>query len=335
MYGVLIASVLATIGPETTDVVQFQLVRADAEKAAGRLKILLGPDAKVTFSKVSNIVFVRAGSKGLERSKAVLKRLDAWRYHSFIWLTNVDPNLVVRIVGFAMTVESFLFNDPEVSLVVLEKSRGIFFRATEEQAKSVRWLVRQLDWLAGTVVGQARLTDADKLERETAEKGWREFFGDPPEHFVKHIKPLVEGIKKAKALTLYEGLPHQFHERQLLAKELKEQKTVKLHDFPFYEGAIAVKDDDAKKLLSLCSDLKTFGRYGGKKMCGGYHPDWYIEFKAGDDIYQVQICFGCHEARLFGPKNEVFSDLDNEALKKLAAVFVPLRKNRPKRESEK
>jgi len=50
--------------------------------------------------------------------------------------------------------------------------------------------------------------------------------------------------------------------------------TVALHDFRFYEGAIAGSDEDRKKLRALCQDLTTFGMYRGKKLCGGYHPDW-------------------------------------------------------------
>ncbi|MEI8379822.1 MAG: hypothetical protein WCJ09_06825 [Planctomycetota bacterium] len=46
--------------------------------------------------------------------------------------------------------------------------------------------------------------------------------------------------------------------------------------------------------------------------CGGFHPDWCVEFIAGQDVYQVLVCFGCREARLYGPMNEVFSDLKKD-----------------------
>jgi hypothetical protein len=85
-------------------------------------------------------------------------------------------------------------------------------------------------------------------------------------------------------------------------------------------------------LTDLCREAKSFGRYGGEKLCGGFHPDWCIEFKNGDDVYQVHVCFGCHEARLYGPKNDVYSDLNDEVLRVFKAVLSPLQKNRPRRE---
>jgi hypothetical protein len=166
--------------------------------------------------------------------------------------------------------------------------------------------------------------------REEDDRALRKVIGETPEYFEKHIKPLVSGIGKAKGVVVYEGLPHQHWERDALAKELKDKKTVKLHDFPFYDGAIRVKDEDARKLSALCGELKTFNRYRGEKLCGGYHPDWCLEFKDGAAVYRVLTCFGCREARLYGPKNEVFSDLDKEALKKFVALVSPLRKDRPR-----
>jgi hypothetical protein len=148
------------------------------------------------------------------------------------------------------------------------------------------------------------------------------------------IKPLLAGISKAKTLVVLEGLPHQSL-KEVVEKELKDKKTVKLHNFNFYAQPIAISDEDAGKLTALCRAAKTFGRYRGAKFCGGYHPDWCLEFKDGADSYRVLICFGCHEARLYGPKNDVFSDLDKDAVEQLEAILSPLHENVPKREPEK
>ncbi len=165
----------------------------------------------------------------------------------------------------------------------------------------------------------------------SAEPYNRESNGEKPEDFEKNIKPLVVGIGSAKSVSLYKGLPHQYFEKELLEQELKTQKSVMLHKFPFYDKAITPKEEDVKKLAALCGDRKTFGRYRAPKSCGGYHPDWCVEWKDGEDVYQVLICFGCHEARVYGPKNDVYSDLDDAALKKLVEVLTAYRKNRPER----
>ena len=160
----------------------------------------------------------------------------------------------------------------------------------------------------------------------------RDVSADTPENFEKQIKPLVAGIGKSPSVVIYEGLPHQRKEKELLARELKDKKTVKLHEFPFYAGGIQVRKEDAAKLSALCADLKTFDRYSGAKFCGGFHPDWCVEFKNGPEVYRVLICFGCREARLYGPMNDVYTDLTKESRDEFLNVLTPLWKNRAGKE---
>jgi hypothetical protein len=153
--------------------------------------------------------------------------------------------------------------------------------------------------------------------------------GDTRENFAKNIEPLVEGIEKARKLVIYEGLPHQHWESGLLARERKEKKTVTLHGFPFYAQPIAPRKADGKELSALGADASSFRRYSGMKWCGGFHPDWCIEWQDGATVYRALICFGCHEARLYGPKNGLYCDLDNEVLGKFGRLLKPYRKHRP------
>ncbi|HEY1861915.1 MAG TPA: hypothetical protein VGG61_16255, partial [Gemmataceae bacterium] len=85
----------------------------------------------------------------------------------------------------------------------------------------------------------------------------------------------------------------------------------------------------------LCSNGASFRKYAGPKRCGGYHPDWCLQWKDGDNVYQVLICFGCHKARLYGPKYEQWTDLTSESFKEFAEVLKPYRKNRPEPETDK
>jgi hypothetical protein len=157
-----------------------------------------------------------------------------------------------------------------------------------------------------------------------------ELQADREENFAQHIKPIVAEIKASTSVTIYEGLPHQGWEQKRLFDELATKKTVKLHDFPFYDFAITPSEADAAKLIAICGQQKTFGVYAGAKLCGGFHPDWCVEFKKDSDVYQMLVCFGCQEVRLYGPRNKVFSDLDKGTMNTLREILTPLQKNRPK-----
>ena len=132
-------------GADTPKPVVIPLVRADAEDAAGRLRTLLGPSAKVASDKETNTIFLWTDAERVARAKRLLARLDAPRYDYITRLENADPIPVARVAGTIMAALAFLGNEPAARLVPLERDRAIFFTATDAQAKCVRWLVRQLD----------------------------------------------------------------------------------------------------------------------------------------------------------------------------------------------
>jgi hypothetical protein len=158
----------------------------------------------------------------------------------------------------------------------------------------------------------------------------RETYGETRENFEKSMPPLMDAIAKSKPVALLEGLPHQLYEDELLAKELKQKKTIKLHEFPFYVESTVVNEKEAKQLRDIFSNSKNFKRFEIPKPCGGFHPDWCVVFTVDKEIYRALVCFGCHEARIYGPKNEVLTDLDEPAYKQLVAILKPNQKLRPK-----
>jgi hypothetical protein len=175
-------------------------------------------------------------------------------------------------------------------------------------------------YLAPAVLGVLLLvvpTAADEKKKET-------------DTDFKNLQPLAEAIAKADKVTLYEGLPHQVWEKELLDQELKEKQTVTDHGFPFYAGPLDLKPDDAKKLTALAADAKSFQKWSGYKRCGGFHPDYMVEWRVGKDVYRMHVCFGCHEVKVYGPKAELYCDMSDAGLHGLEAVLKPYRKNRPK-----
>jgi hypothetical protein len=93
--------------------------------------------------------------------------------------------------------------------------------------------------------------------------------------------PLVlANIPKRGDMILHEGLPSGFWEPELREQELNQKKTIKLRGYPFYEEPIALQGTDAEQFTALFSAKKSFKRYDEKKRCGGYDPEFYVEWKA-------------------------------------------------------
>ena len=139
----------------------------------------------------------------------------------------------------------------------------------------------------------------------------------------------VAALKTADQPILYEGLPHQSYERELFQKELESKKTIVLGDFPFYEKPLSLSETDAKLLTSLLCDRRCLTPSRRPKACGGFHPDFCLEWRRGDLVYHAQICFGCSDVYLIEPEAKSFWELTNDYQEKLVAVLRPYRLNRP------
>ena len=177
---------------------------------------------------------------------------------------------------------------------------------------------------------------APVMERERERLIEMFLMGDTQEHFDKNIRPLTEALAKGQALTLHEGLPHQRWEKDLLDRELKAKKSILLHHFPFYEAPIDPKPADLKKLWAISSNSQSFERYKGLSMCCVFHPDWCLEWRDGDNVCLVLICFSCSQAVLYGPTNGLRTCARvRQRAKELAEILRPYHKNRPKPEDAK
>jgi hypothetical protein len=142
-------------------------------------------------------------------------------------------------------------------------------------------------------------------------------------------RPATTSINQAKQITLYEGLPHQFYEPRALAAERKAKPTVELHGFAFYRETLDLKPGDAQQLKAILASPRSLQAFSGEKKCGGFHPDYAVEWSVGGELYRCLICFGCFEAKVHGPNGATNYDIEPGIFKRLKQLLTPYRKNRP------
>ena len=145
-------------------------------------------------------------------------------------------------------------------------------------------------------------------------------------------KSVFDGVQNATKLTLYEGLPHQLFERQELKQERASKPTIIIHHFPFYRETLDVTIDDASKVLSILGNKTSFMPFRGPKKCGGFHPDYCAEIETGTGTSHFLICFGCGEAKIYGPRGELYCDIRGAEYEQLKTLLKKYRKNRPSRD---
>jgi hypothetical protein len=141
---------------------------------------------------------------------------------------------------------------------------------------------------------------------------------------------LAKAIKRAEQVVLWEGLPHQAFEKQLLEEELKAKEVVWYHGFPFYVEPLPLKEEDGQELTSIVTNRDTFQPWSGAKKCGGFHPDYGIEWQVANVPYRCLVCFGCREVKIFGPGSEAYCDMTTLGTAELEKVLKAYHKHRPK-----
>jgi len=135
------------------------------------------------------------------------------------------------------------------------------------------------------------------------------------------------------SLIVWEGLPHPFFEPDNFKQELRKETFFVLHGYHFYRETLQTTRDDGRWLMKLLCRPTTLLGFSGAKDCGGFHPDYGIEFLRGDVRLQFLLCFGCGEAKVFGPGHEVRHDLADPAHTALRTLLQPYGSSRPTRKN--
>ena len=145
----------------------------------------------------------------------------------------------------------------------------------------------------------------------------------------KRLPSVLKVIPKTEEVVLYEGLPSDFWEPELREREASRKSTIRLHGYPFYDEPLALRPGDVEQVTALFCARGTFKHYRAQKPCGGYHPDYCVEWKTGAEVTRALICLECGEVKIFGPGAELHCDLIPEAGERLARCLKPYQKNRP------
>jgi len=86
-----------------------------------------------------------------------------------------------------------------------------------------------------------------------------------------------------------------------------------LHGFDFYTEKLTISEETVEQLSKWFSDPETFSNWSGEKKCGGFHPDYAIEWKNGSQSVLVLFCLSCHEIKAYLGGRAVRLDVNEKA----------------------
>ncbi len=143
------------------------------------------------------------------------------------------------------------------------------------------------------------------------------------------LEKILQQITDEASLAIFEGLPHQDSQSKLYKRELKSKPAVTRYGYSFYEPSVAVSGKEKDQLLKLLKKPGAFRKYGGRKFCGGFHPDYSLHWKTASGEVEMHLCFGCHEMRVYSGDLEVHADMGESTPEALKKLLNPFQNNRP------
>ena len=136
-------------------------------------------------------------------------------------------------------------------------------------------------------------------------------------------------VGKAKMITLYEGLPHPSYEKSYEAEKAGSRPIIERGEYSFYEEPLRLSLEEQASLEQVLGDKATYYKFAGEKKCGGFHPDYAVEWEDDGRMRTTMICFTCSEFKVRGPDGERRYDIARPAQEPLARLLKGRRKNRP------
>jgi len=112
---------------------------------------------------------------------------------------------------------------------------------------------------------------------------------------------------------VYRGLAHPQGQTSLYNKQVKKGGWIGIEDFKFFEEPLDIPRDHIEKVLALYGEPKSHQAWGPKEKCDGFHPDYVVVWSSGGTRRVLQLCYGCHEWKFFGPGGMLLTDISEKA----------------------
>jgi hypothetical protein len=133
-----------------------------------------------------------------------------------------------------------------------------------------------------------------------------------PEEAASH-RAAVADFGDASQARVYRGLAHPQAEVERYERQVAAGGWVEIEDFKFFEEPADVPRESVDRVLELYADPASHQAWGPKTACAGFHPDYAVVWTAGGSRRVLQLCYGCHEWKYFGPGGELLTDISEDA----------------------
>jgi hypothetical protein len=139
----------------------------------------------------------------------------------------------------------------------------------------------------------------------------------------------IADIGNTSNIKVYRGLAHPTAEKSLYDRQVDNGGWIEIHDFKFFKEPLDISKDTADQVLAIYNDPDSHQAWGPKTKCAGFHPDYVMVWSNAEGKKALQLCYGCHEWKFFGPGGMLLTDISEKAyFGKLTTKLLPKAKKK-------
>ncbi len=138
----------------------------------------------------------------------------------------------------------------------------------------------------------------------------------------------VDINKSANDVKIYRGLAHPISEKARYDSQVKKGGWVEFEGFKFHAEPASFPAGTAEKVLTIYKRSASHEALAEKTTCAGFHPDYALVWTKGGKQRVLQICYGCHEWKYFGPGGKVYTDIEDKTYFGELTKLLPRKKKK-------
>jgi hypothetical protein len=138
------------------------------------------------------------------------------------------------------------------------------------------------------------------------------------------LKAVSADLKMAKNIQVYHGLAHPQRDATIYAEQLRTVPYRTFEGFAFHQKPERVSPQRVRGIVDLyCNPDSHQALASPKSTCAGFHPDYALVWSNGKGQRVLQICYGCHEWKYFGPGGMLHTDINEPAYFEKITRWLP------------
>ncbi|MCC7422713.1 MAG: hypothetical protein IT428_20730 [Planctomycetaceae bacterium] len=138
----------------------------------------------------------------------------------------------------------------------------------------------------------------------------------------ERLPGILSSIRGPQDVVLREGLPSGFWEPELRVQALRERATIERHGYRLYDARLPATEEDCAQLTAIFASSTSFAPRRSAKQCGGFYPEYGIDWNTGEETTTALISLECGEVKLHSPKSDLYCDLSPAAASKLKSLLT-------------